>query len=163
MSETGRRSRDAVWVRWVALLPLLVLGVSIPGGLFLANSGTVVGDVIAMWMLLGVFGLVIFVPVATLSLLGSAALDNRNFWVGRWLASISAVAATLLYAFLAFVVIEEAAVPEMRDPNSWAPQLTPVSALLVVVPYVAGAAGSIYVVGRLWRKARPSTPEPTAA
>lgn len=152
-----------MWVRRVALLPLIVLGVSIPGELFLANSGSVVGDVVATWMFLGMFGLLIFVPVTTLSFLGAAALDYRSFRVGRWLASVGAVAATLFYAYLAFVVIEEAAVPEMRDPNSWGPQLTPVSALLVVVPYIAGAAGSIYVVGRLWRQARPSTQVPTAA
>ncbi|WP_032402323.1 hypothetical protein [Rhodococcoides fascians] len=142
---------------------MIVLGVSIPTGLFLANSGTVVGDVVATWMLLGIFGLVIFVPVTTLSLLGAAVFDNRNVRVGRWFASVGAVAATVFYAYLAFVVIEEAAVPEMRDPNSWNPQLTPVTALLVVVPYIAGAAGNVYVVGRLWRQARPSTPVPTAA
>lgn len=163
VSGTGGRSRDASWVRWVALLPVIVLGVSIPTGLFLANSGTVVGDVVATWMLLGIFGLVIFVPVTTLSLLGAAVFDNRNVRVGRWFASVGAVAATVFYAYLAFVVIEEAAVPEMRDPNSWNPQLTPVTALLVVVPYIAGAAGNVYVVGRLWRQARPSTPVPTAA
>ncbi|OZC73648.1 hypothetical protein CH251_14040 [Rhodococcus sp. 06-462-5] len=130
---------------------------SIPGGLFLANSGTVVGDVVATWMLLGVFGLVIFVPVTTLSLLGAAALNSHNFRVGRWLASVGAVSGTLFYAYLAFVVIAEAVVPEMRDPNSWGPQFTPVTALLVVVPFIAGAAANVYVVGRLWRQARPST------
>lgn len=151
ISDTERGSRDAVWVRWVALLPLVVLGVSIPSGVFLANSGTVVGDVVATWMFLGVFGLVIFAPVTVLSLLGAAVLGNRNFRAGRWLVSVSAVVATVLYACLVFVVIEEAVSPEQRDPNSWGPQLTPGTALLVVVPYITGAAGNVYVVGRLWR------------
>ncbi len=140
-----------MWVRWVALLPVLVLGVSIPSGLLLANSGTVVGDIVATWMFLGVFGLVIFAPVTVLSLLGAAVLGNRHFRAGRWLVSVSAVAATLFYACLVFVVMEEAASPELRDPNSWGPQLTPVTVLLVVVPYITGAAGNMYVVGRLWR------------
>ncbi|OZF39802.1 hypothetical protein CH294_06155 [Rhodococcus sp. 14-2483-1-1] len=48
-----------------------------------------------------------------------------------------------------FLVVEEATAPELRDPNSWLPQLIPVTALLVVVPCIAGAAGNMYVVGRL--------------
>lgn len=149
------RSRDAVWVTVVALVPVLVLVVSILGDLFGAGLGSAAADVFAMWQFVGVFGLLLFGPVIAVSLLGTAALGADRFRVGRWLASIGALGAVLVHAAVVFVVLADVvSPPEWRDPNSWGPVLTPVTGFVVVIPYVVGGLGSAHVVGRLWRRRR---------
>ncbi|MBY6540315.1 hypothetical protein HQ325_16700 [Rhodococcus sp. BP-349] len=108
-----------------------------------------VSDVLATWTFLGMFGLPVFVPVSAVSLVGVSAL-KRRFRFGRWCASAGAVTAALFYAALVFVVIEDAAAPQASDPTRWAPELTPITTILVVVPYILGIAASAYVISRLW-------------
>lgn len=152
LRKAGWRTRDTGWVTWVALLPILLLVVSVPGGLIEDNRGTMIGDVLVTWNLFGIFGLVVFVPVMTVSLFGAAAL-NRQFRFGRRLASLGSAATALVFAALASSMIAETvSPPQWRDPNSWAPVLTPFAASLVVVPYFAITAANVYVIGRLWTR-----------
>lgn len=141
-----------MWTAAVAMLPLLVLLVSIPGGLIEDNRGTVIGDVFAMWNLFGIFGLVVSGPVMIVSLLG-ATLLTRRFWLGRWYATIGGGAAILFHGVLVFgTVAEVVSPPQWRDPYSWGPVLTPLSASIVVLPYVAGIVAGGYVIIRLWSR-----------
>ncbi|MGW6376634.1 hypothetical protein ACWFRB_11310 [Rhodococcus sp. NPDC055112] len=55
----GRR-RDVAWVVGVALLPLLLLVASLVAALIEDNRGTMIGDVLIIWNLYGIFGLVVF-------------------------------------------------------------------------------------------------------
>lgn len=150
--DAQRRSRDASRVQWVSLSPLLFVGLCLPVGLVVANSRTVIGDAVAWWMLLGVFSLVVFIPLAVVGSLGASALRRARPWLGRWLGSIGATAAILTYASFVFSVVETVVAPEIRDPNSWGPVLTPGAAALVVLPYAIGVAANTSVLVRLWRR-----------
>lgn len=108
------------------------------------------------------FGLVIFVPVTALSLLGAAVLGNRNVRVGRWLASVG-VCSNRFLRLPRFRAHRGGGGTGDAPPEQLESTAHPGQRALVVVPYIAGAAESIYVVGRLWRQARPSTPVLTAA
>ena len=152
-ADAERRARDAACVRWVALIPVLLVGLSIPAGVVLADTGTVVGDAVATWML-GVFTLVVFVPIAAVSLVGAYEIDRPRSRLGRPLASIGAVAAVLAHAMVVFSVVMEVVEPERRDPYSWAPALTPSVAGVVVIPHIVAAAANVYVLVRLWRRHR---------
>ncbi|MBY6364640.1 hypothetical protein [Rhodococcoides corynebacterioides] len=128
----------------------MFVGLCLPVGLVVANSRTVIGDAVAWWMLLGVFSLVAFVPLAVVGSLGASALRRARPWLGRWLGSIGATAAILTYASFVFSVVEIVVAPETRDPNSWGPVLTPGAAALVALPYAIGIAANTSVLVRLW-------------
>lgn len=148
----GRRPGDTARVAGVALVPLLLLGCSLLGGLIEDNRGTMIGDVLVTWNLVGVFGALVFVPVMVVSLAGAGALAWR-FRFGRWLASIGSGAMVLLASAVVYGGVAEAvAPPQWRDPNSWAPPLSPATAAIFVVPYLAVAAANVSVVLRLWRR-----------
>lgn len=152
LRDAGWRPRDTAWVTWVALLPILLLVVSLAAGLIEDNRETMIGDVIGTWNFFGFFGLVVVVPVMMVSLFGAGALKEQ-FRVGRWLASVGSAAAVLVFAAVVYGGIEEAVSPdEWRDPYSWAPVLTSFAASLVVVPYFAITVANVYVIGRLWTR-----------
>lgn len=146
------RPRDTGWVAWVAFLPILLLLVSVPAVGPASNRWPLLGDVLIAWVLVGTFGLVVFVPAMVVSLFGAAAL-KKQFRFGRWLASIGSAAVMLIVAAITYGIVAEALTPpEGRDPNSWGPALSPLSASLVLVPYVAIAVVNVYVVVRLWTR-----------
>ncbi|MFE5701642.1 hypothetical protein [Rhodococcus koreensis] len=151
-SKHGWRPHDTAWVTWVALLPILLLVVSVPAALIEDNRGTMIGDVLVTWNLFGIFGLVVTVPVTMVALFGAAAL-KQQFRFGRWLASLGSAAAVIVFAALAYGIVAETVSPdEWRDPNSWAPVLSPSAAVLVLVPYFAITVANTYVIGRLWKR-----------
>lgn len=145
------RPRDTGWVAWVAFLPILLLLVSVPAAALESDRCPMLGDVLGTWILVGAFGLVVSVPAMVVSLFGAAAL-KQQFRFGRWLASIGSAAVMLIVAALTYGIVAEAAEPERRDPNSWGPALSPLSASLVLVPYLAIAVVNVYVVVRLWKR-----------
>ncbi len=151
LRTAGWRPRDTAWVTWVALLPILLLVVSVPAAAIADSSGTI-GDVIATWHLDGMIGLVVVVPAMMVSLLGAGALKEQ-FRFGRRLASLGSAVAVLVFAAFVYDGIAEAVSPdEWRDPYSWAPVLSPFAAFLVVVPYFAFTVANVYVIGRLWKR-----------
>lgn len=95
------RPRDTGWVAWVALLPILLLLVSVLAAVFDSNRWPMLGDVQGTWILVGAFGLVVFVPAMVVSLFGAAAL-KQQFRFGRWLASIGSAAVMLIVATFAY-------------------------------------------------------------
>ncbi|OUS95094.1 hypothetical protein [Rhodococcus sp. NCIMB 12038] len=102
----------------MALLPILLLVVSVPAALIEDNRGTMIGDVLVTWNLFGIFGLVVTVPVTMVALFGAAAL-KQQFRFGRWLVSLGSVAAVIVFAALAYGIVAETVSPdEWRDPNS---------------------------------------------
>src|SRR6476659_5152510 len=96
----GWHRRDSVQVIWVALLPLMLLVVSLLGAFVEDNRGSWVGDVLAMWNLIGIFGLVVFVPLVAVSLFGAGVLPWK-FHLGRWLSSLGSSAMMLVAGALA--------------------------------------------------------------
>lgn len=153
-SDVRRRSRDAAWVRRVALSPLVFFGLSVPVTVVLGGSGTLVDDVVTTWTMFGAFSFVVFFTLAALSFLGAAALSTARARRGRWLASTSAVIAVLAHLSVVYLVVTEVVEPGRRDPNSWTPALTPGAAALVVLPFIVAAAANAYVLARLWRRHR---------
>ncbi|WP_182263124.1 hypothetical protein [Rhodococcus sp. UFZ-B548] len=150
--RTRWRPRDTAWVTGVALLPVLLLVVSVPAALIEDNRGTLIGDVLGTWNLVGIFGLVVFVPVVTVSLFGAGALAQQ-FRFGRLLASIGSVAMALVVAATVIgAVADVVGPPQRRDPNSWSVPLSPFATALFVIPYLVIAVLNVYVVIRLWRR-----------
>ncbi|MFC9790134.1 hypothetical protein [Rhodococcus sp. NPDC127528] len=138
----------------VALLPLLLLLGSLLGALVEDNRGTMIGDVLTFWNLVGIFGFVVYVPVMAISLSGALLLP-RKFRLGRWLASIGSVAMVFVAAALVFAGIADVvAPPEHRDPDSWAGPLSPFGTAVFVAPYVAMLAANVVVLVRLWKRTK---------
>lgn len=151
--EVGRRPGDIARTVGVALLPLILLGGSLLGGLIEDNRGTMIGDVLVTWNLVGVFGALVFLPVVVVSLVGAGVLAWQ-FRFGRWLASIGSAAMVLLASALVYGMVADVVdPPEWRDPYSWAPPLTPLTVTIFVAPFLAIAAANVYVVLRLWKRA----------
>lgn len=143
---------DTGWVAWVALLPILLLLVSVAAAGLEGNRWPMLGDVLITWVFVGAFGLVVFVPAMVMSLFGAAAL-KQQFRFGRRLASIGSAAVMLIVATLTYGIVGEALTPpERRDPYSWGPALSPFAASLVLVPYLVIAVANGYVITRLWKR-----------
>ncbi|MDZ7917438.1 MAG: hypothetical protein U5O16_37380 [Rhodococcus sp. (in: high G+C Gram-positive bacteria)] len=134
-----------------ALLPILLLVISVPAALIEDTRGTLIGDVLNSWNLVGVFGLVVVVPVMTVSLFGAGALAEQ-FRFGRWLASIGSVGMVLVAAAAVYGAVAEVITPAAwRDPYSWSVPLSPFATALFIIPYLVIAAINIYVIARLWK------------
>lgn len=143
---------DTVLVVWVALLPLMLLAVSLLGAFVEDNRGSWVGDVLTMWNLVGIFGSVVFVPLVAVSLIGAGVLRWR-FRIGRWLSTLGSSLMMLLVAAIVLGAIADmVAPPEHRDPNSWAGPLSLLGTALFVVPYVLMTTANAYVLMRLWKR-----------
>lgn len=145
---------DTVRVAWVALLPLILLVVSLLGAYVEDNRGSWVGDVLAMWNLIGIFGLLVFIPLVTVSLVGAGAL-RWKFQLGRWLSSLGSSAMILVAtAVVLGAIVDLFAPPEHRDPNSWVGPLSAPGTGLFVVPYLVMVAANGYLLVRLWKHPR---------
>lgn len=143
----GWQPHDTAWATWVALLPMLLLAVSVPAASLDISRSPVIGDVLITWVVVGV----VFAPAVVVSLLGVAAL-KRKFRVGRGLVSLGCAAAVLFVAALAYGIVGDAGAPDQRDPNSWGPVFAPLVASIVLVPYLAIAVLDAYVIVRLWKR-----------
>ncbi len=100
--DAHRRSRDVVWTQGVALAPLFFFGMSVPANVVLAGFPTPIGDAVTTWRVLGAFSFVVFFALAALSFVGAAGLRSASGLLGRWLVSIAAAAAILVYAWTIF-------------------------------------------------------------
>ncbi|MDH6292013.1 hypothetical protein [Rhodococcus opacus] len=137
---------------WVALLPLMLLAVSLLGAFVEDNRGSWVGDVLTMWNLVGIFGSMVFVPLVAVSLIGAGLLRWR-FRIGRWLSTLGSSVMLLVATALSLGAIASLiAPPEHRDPNSWAGPLSILGTALFVVPYVVMTTANAYVLIRLWKR-----------
>ncbi|MFG1781389.1 hypothetical protein ACGFIU_03050 [Rhodococcus oryzae] len=144
--------RDSVHVTWVALLPLMLLVVSLLGAFVEDNRGSWVGDVLVMWNLIGIFGLVVSLPLVVVSLIGAAVLPSK-FHLGRWLSSLGSSAMMLVAGALVVGAIADLTTPpEYRDPNSWAGPLSLLGTALFVVPYLVIIAANTFVLVCLWKR-----------
>ncbi|MFI6430739.1 hypothetical protein [Rhodococcus oryzae] len=151
-ARVGWQRRDSVQVIWVALLPLMLLVVSLLGAFVEGNRGTWVGDVLAMWNLVGIFGLVVFIPLVVVSLFGAGVLPSK-FHLGRWLSSLGSSAMMLIAGALVVGAIADLTTPpERRDPNSWAGPLSLLGTALFVVPYLVMVAANMIVIVFLWKR-----------
>ncbi|QBJ97241.1 hypothetical protein ERC79_15795 [Rhodococcus sp. ABRD24] len=151
--DTGWHPRDAAWVTWVALLPILLLILSVLAAAVEGNRWPLIDDVVLTWLFAGFVGLVVFVPAILVSLFGATAL-KRRFRFGRRLASIGSAAVVLVVAVLAYnIVADTVALAGQHDPSSSELSFSPLAACVVLIPYVAIAALNGYVIVRLWRRA----------
>jgi hypothetical protein len=143
---------DTVRVVWVALLPLMLLAVSLLGAFVEDNRGSWVGDVLTMWNLIGIFGSMMFAPLVTVSLIGAGVL-RWKFRVGRWLSTLGSSTMIIVATALTLGAIADLVVrPEQRDPNSWAGPLSLLGTVLFVVPYLGMVAANAYVLVHLWKR-----------
>lgn len=151
---TRWQPRDTGWVTWVALLPILLLVLSVLAAAAEGGRWPLIDYVVITWLFAGFVGLVVFVPAILMSLFGAASL-KRRFRFGRRLASIGSAAVVPIVAVLAYgIVTDTMTLAEQQDSDGWDPSSSPLAASLVLIPYLAIAALNVYVIVRLWRRAR---------
>ena len=152
--DTGWQPGDTGWVTWVALLPILLLVLSVLVAVVDGDSWPLLDYLVITWLFAGLIGLIVFVPAIVVSLFGAASL-KRQFRRGRRLASIGSAAIVPVVAVLTYVIVTDTMTfAEQQDSDGWDPSSSPLAASLVLIPYLAIAALNVYVIVRLWRRAR---------
>ncbi len=140
---------------WVAVLPVVLLVVTLLATIVEGGRNWWIAPVLAMWILNGVVGLVLFVPPMVITLVGARVVP-RKFRRGRGLLSFgSAVTTIVAAAFVVGALVESIAPSERLDPNSWTVTLTPLETVVYVGPYVVMVVANGLVLAGLWKRSAP--------
>lgn len=113
----------------------------------------IAGDVVVMWNFLGAAGLILTLPAAILSAVGSRKLRSADTWkMGRGYATAGLGLATTFCLWMVANSVLEIVAPSPRDPYSWTPSLSNGEQIVLAIPYAIMLLVVLTVLVGLWRR-----------
>lgn len=151
MAESTKTS-DPIAITVAALLPMLLLAITVAAEKLVDQPLTRIGKVLAMTNFLGLSALCPLGPMTLISLIGAIALHQNSIRMGDWFAKVASTCAVLTCALLGVSVMSDAFGSTSRI--DWHPMYSPPAALLTLTPHLVIAAANIYVLVRLSKRLR---------
>ncbi|MFI6865394.1 hypothetical protein [Nocardia sp. NPDC050406] len=148
-SSEHRRS-DAASIAGVALLPMLLLLLTVGAAEALDEPATRIGKILELCLFIGVAAQVPLAMFTVASLIGAIALARSNFRVGHWFARVGAGASAVICGLFVAIILTDALDPGTR--TEWHPLNSVPAALLALSPTLVAGFANVYILVRLSKR-----------